>query len=258
MAQPGDSVDHVFDVRTSAGVAVTGLVTGDFTFTAERRTTSGTWGTFSHAAVVTELGFGKYGLRFSLPTIACQRWALWIAHTTYIVSVSGWEDELESADLASIAALVNRPVVRVRGSGTLGATAVLPAIVAWRESIIVITIEHADGSPVHLDSDYVYWTVGFRNQRDQTSASDPHLDAIHGTPTGFGIVPDDSGLLTITIPDDCSDLFDAIGEGITPDPSVTVDMEVTAVFGGTGGEIVSIIAPSPLTIRKRAVGSGAP
>jgi ribosome biogenesis GTPase A len=50
-----------------------------------------------------------------------------------------------------------------------------------------------------------------------------------------------------------STIFNALTEGATPTERLTIDMEVTAE--NPSGQTVSIVAPSPLTIKKRAEGS---
>lgn len=247
--QPADQLDKDFYVSSSAGAAVTGLVTGDFTITAWHTPYGGSTATWSHGLVVSELGSGWYRARLTLPSTAGQ-WTLSIAHATHIVTPFGWADELENYDADAMAALVARPIVRVMGSGTLGEVAALPTLINKRKSIITLAIVDENGDPAPIDVGYSSWKVGFRSQTDQT-ATPPKLDAIHGTPTGFSLVVI-AGLVTITIPDDCT-IFGALTEGATPTDQVTIDMEVTAE--NPAGQTVSIVAPSPLTIRKRVEGS---
>lgn len=252
--QPSDQVDKYIDVRNaSTGAAVTGLVTGDFTFAAWHTPYGGASATWTHAAVVSELGAGRYRIRLTLPSTG-GNWVFYVTHATHIVTPGGWEDELEIVDQAAIAALIARPVVRVQGSGTLGEVATLPDIIAYRKAIITLSIVDGTGAAVHLATDYTNWKVGFRSVTTQSGGA-PRLDAVHGTPTGFGLVVDDSGLAVITIPDDLT-IFGAITEGATPVDDITIQMEVTAE--APAGQTVSIVAPSSLRIKKRAEGSGAP
>jgi hypothetical protein len=247
--QPADQLDKDFYVSSSAGAAVTGLVTGNFTVTAWHTPYGGSTATWSHGLVVSELGSGWYHARLTLPATAGQ-WTLSIAHATHIVTPFGWADELENYDLDGMAALVARPIVRVQGSGTLGEVAALPTLINKRKAIITLAIVDENGDPAPINVGYLNWKVGFRSQTDQT-ATPPKLDAVHGTPTGFSLVVI-AGLVTITIPDDCS-IFGALTEGATPTELVTIDMEVTAE--NPSGQTVSIVAPSPLVIRKRVEGS---
>lgn len=250
--QPANQLDKDFYVSSNAGVAVTGLVTANFAFTAWHTPYGGATATWSHATVVSELGSGWYRARLTLPSTAGQ-WLFGITHATHIVTPFAWEDELEVADLASVAALVARPVVRVQGNGTLGEPADLPTLIAYRKAVIVISIVDGTGAPVALASGYTNWAVGFRSLTTQSGGA-PRLDAVHGTPTGFGLVVDDSGMLTITIPDDLS-IFGAITEGAVPVDEITIQMEVVA--DSPSGQTVPIVAPSSLRIKKRAHGSGA-
>lgn len=252
--QPGDPLDKDFYVSTPAGAAATGLVTANFTFTAWHTPYGGTTATWSHGTVVSELGGGWYRARLTLPSTAGQ-WVFSIAHATNTVTPFGWEDELEVADLASIAAMIARPTVRVTGDGTIGDTVTLDDIVAWRKSVIQLSFVDGNGDPVHLASDYTNWSVGFSATDTQTGGA-PRLDCVNTSPTGFGLVPDDSGLLTITIPDDLSGLFDGITEGAAPDADLVVLMEVTAE--APSNQTISMVAPSQLRILKRVVGSPAP
>jgi len=251
--QPADQLDKDFYVVSSAGAAVTGLVTANFTITAWHTPYGGSTATWSHGLVVSELGSGWYRARLTLPATAGQ-YVYGLTHASHIVTPFAWEDELEIMDQAAIAALVARPVVRVQGSGNLGETATLPDQNAIRKAVITLSIVDVDNDPVALATDYTTWAVGFRSTTTQSGGA-PRLDAVHGTPTGFGLVVDDAGLITITIPDDLS-IFSAITEGATPVDSVEVDMEV--VGDSPSGQTISIVAPSRFRILKRAHGSGSP
>lgn len=249
--QPGESVDHYFEVRTTAGAAVTGLVTGDFTVAVWHTPYGGSSASWTHGAAVTELGSGRYRVRFALPATAGS-WALYLTHASHLVSPGGWADELQAYDLDAIASLVAKPVVRLQGSGTLGEAAAVPDLVAYRKAILTLSVLDGNGDPY----DFTSWTnfaVGFRSPTTQSGGA-PRLDAVHGTPTGFSLVVS-AGLVTITIPDDLS-IFGAITEGATPAESVDVDMEV--VGDNPSGQTISIIAPSRFRIIKRAHGSGSP
>lgn len=246
--QPDEPLDKVFYVATSAGVAVLGLVTGDFTVTAWHTPAGGSTATWTHGLVVSELGTGWYRARFTLP--AAGQWFLQVAHATHVVTPWGWEDQLQNYDADAIAALVASPVVTVLGSGTLGGVAALPTIICKRKAVIVLAVVDENGDPAPIDVGYTSWKVGFRNQADQ-SLTPPKLDAIHGTPTDFGLVIT-AGLITITIPDNCS-IFTPMVEGVSPTDQMTLDMEVTAEQ--PAGQTVAIVAPSPLIITKRAEGS---
>jgi hypothetical protein len=249
--QPADQLEKTFYVSSTAGAAVTGLVTGNFTVTAWHTPYGGTTATWTHGTVVSELGSGWYRARLTLPATAGQ-YVYGLTHASHIVTPFAWEDELEIMDQAAIAALVARPVVRVQGSGTLGETATLPDLIAFRKAVITISIVDVDNDPVALATDYTTWAVGFRSTTTQSGGA-PRLDAVHGTPTGFGLVVDDAGLITITIPDDLS-IFSAITEGTTPVDEITIQMEIVA--DKPSGQTVTIVAPSTLRIKKRAHGSG--
>jgi hypothetical protein len=249
--QPGDSVDHYFEVRTPAGVAVTGLVTADFTFTAWHTPYGGTSASWTHGAAVTELAAGRYRVRFALPATA-GAWGFYLTHATHIVTPVGWEDELETYDLDAIAAIVAKPVVRLQGSGTLGEAAAVPDLIAFRKAILTLSVLDGNGDPYDFTG-WANFAVGFRSPSTQSGGA-PRLDAVHGTPTGFAMVVS-AGLITLTIPDDLS-IFSAITEGATPVDSVEVDMEV--VGDSPSGQTISIVAPSRFRILKRAHGSGSP
>lgn len=248
--QPADQLDKDFKVLDPSDAPVTGLVTGSFVITAWHTPYGGSTATWSHGLVVSELGSGWYRARLTLPSTAGQ-WVLTIAHATHTVIPSGWEDELQNYDADAIASLVARPVVRVQGGGTLGSTVSLPEIIAYRKSIITVAILDDTGAPLNL-AGYTNWAVGFRSQSTQSGAA-PRLDATHGSPTGFSLVVS-TGLVTITLPDDLTGVFGAITEGATPVDSITIDMELVA--DNPSGQTISIIAPSPLRIKKRAYGSG--
>ena len=249
--QPAGQLDKTFYVQSAAGAAVTGLVTGDFTVTAWATPYGGSTATWPHGFTVSELGSGWYRGRFTLPASAGQ-WSLVPAHATHLVTPFGWEDELENYDRDAIASLVARPIVRVRGSGTLGeAVPDLPTLVAYRKAVITLSVVDDDGDPAPIDVDYTNWAVGFRSKTTQSGGA-PRLDATHGNPTGFSLVIA-AGLITITIPDDLT-IFGALTEGATPTEEVTITMEVVA--DNPSGQTVSIIAPSNLRIVKRAHGSG--
>ncbi len=251
--QPADQVDKQIYVTNSAGAAVTGLVTGNFTFVAWHTPYGGTGATWTHAAAISELGSGWYNVRFTLPATA-GTWSFRVVHATNDVTPWGWSDDLGNYDLDAIAALVARPVVRVQGSGTLGeAIGDLPVLVAYRKAIITIGVLDENGDPAPINVGYTSWAVGFRSLTTQNGGA-PRLDATHGSPTGFSLVIA-AGTITITIPDDLT-IFGALTEGATPSDEVTISMEVVA--DNPSGQTVSIVAPSNLRIVKRAHGSGTP
>ncbi len=247
--QPAEQIDKYFEVRDSSGAAVTGLVTANFAFVAWHTPYGGANATWTHGSVVSEIGAGRYRVRFALPP-AAGSWVFYPTHATHVVTPYGWEDELQVMDTDAVAGLIARPVVRVSGDGTLGEPATLPTLIAYRKAIITIGVLDNNDDPFDFTG-YTSWAVGFRSATTQSGGA-PRLDAIHGTPAGFGLAVS-SGLITITIPDDLT-IFGALTEGVTPTEEVTIEMEVVA--DNPSGQTVSIVAPSDLRIRKRAHGSG--
>lgn len=252
--RPSDLNPRPFYVCDSSGAPVTGLVTGSFTYRAIRTPPGGSPAAWTHSTTVVEIGSGWYVAIPTMPSMACN-WLYQVIHATHIVTPFAWEDELEAWDRDAIASLIAKPIVRVQGQGTVGQPVALDPIYAYRKAVIVIGVVDADGDPAPLTTDYASgsWKVGFRSQTTQSGAA-PRLDAVDGTPAGFGLLIAD-GSIIITIPDDLS-IFGAMTEGASPTDQMTIDMEVTAEQ--PAGQTCSVVAPSALTIKKRAEGSGAP
>ena len=252
--QPGQVNSQRFRVIDASGSPVTGLTLASFTVEANTRpAATGTWGTWTHGATVTERSTGYYYLTWTEPPGAGFR-SLEIlpvsaSHTVY---PGMWTGEIEGQDLDSIAARVaSYSAVLTRGS-QLGAQVPI-TLIAYRYRVLLISIIDNLGDPVDLTT-YSTWKVAIRSA-DQTTVK---FDGITGTPTGFSITGDAAGNLTIIFPETLATTgTQADGYNGVPVESRQVARfwEVTADIGGDATKTVSIIRSSPCTVLAREVGT---
>ena len=163
MAVTGATIKKHFKVF-AAGVAVTGLNTASFAFTAY---SGGSAVSFSPA--VAEIGSGAYSLTYTLPAVATD-------FSFYIDPVSSanlvqWGDmsgEIESADLSLILASVVRPVATVSSDFTPQGELQIVYISGDTRSIL-ITIADSAGNAIDIENDYSSYGFGIRSPDGTTS-----------------------------------------------------------------------------------------
>lgn len=246
MAQPGDVTHRLIRVTDAAGAGVAGLVLANFTITARSRAYgAGAWSAFTPGSVLTDLGGGLYGLQFTLPTSAGW-WRLIIDHASHTVWPGSWEGELEANDLDVVAAYAVRPQVTISGAGTIGQT-VAVQLINKRYRRLRFTFNDQNGAPIDMTAGTTYngyaWSV--RAANSQTAA--PKYDQTTGITAGLGFVE-----VTIL---EAATLFNALTEGATPALTLDCRHELTADLVAVAGETVSLVAPSPLTLLRREVGT---
>jgi hypothetical protein len=256
MARPGDTIRRYLRIEDNAGAGVTGLTIAALTVTAGKwNDGSGSPASHSPSAALTEVGLGVYWLSYTLPNAAGSFYVQVLpVSASHHPHVRGWEDVVEANDIDSVGSLVARPVVTVGNSGTLGQVTPI-SIPSKRRAVLTFAILDQNGDPIDMTGGVTYtnFKVGFRSQTDMT-ATPPKLDAVHGTPTGFGIVTSD-GLVVVTIPMACT-IFNVLAEGASPETSETINYEITAeVVGTSPAERIAVVASSPLTITRREEGA---
>ncbi len=254
MAQPGEIVGKRLRVVNAAGTGVTGLLISDFTVTSYYRPKGGSWTSYSAGAALTSLGSGLYGITYALPSVPAQYFVQIIPNSSSnFASVEAWEDEAEAQDLDAMYGLVARPIVTVSGQGTVGQIKDV-TITSHRNWILTYGFADQTGTPIDMTSGTVYanYKVGFRGVKDQT-ATPPKLDAIHGTPAGFGITGG-LGFLTVTIPMGCT-IFNALPEGASVADSIVIKYEITGERVAAAGERVALVASSNMTLTRREEGA---
>ena len=176
MSQPTDAIVQHFKVETSAGVAVTGLVSASFTFSSYVGTAAVAW-----TPTITEIGSGWYALSYTLPSATT-------AYSRVITPVSSannmiWPDivgEVEAADLDSIRAALVRPIATTDANFS-PANALTFAYVAGDSRPISFSVVDSAGVGIDL-TDYSSLGFGVRSS-DGTSSIDT-LTGVTGSALG--------------------------------------------------------------------------
>ncbi|HYG66690.1 MAG TPA: hypothetical protein VD838_03490 [Anaeromyxobacteraceae bacterium] len=237
MSQPADTVTKVVHVVDASGAGVEGLDLADFEFVALEDGAA-----YTHNSTIEEIGDGDYKWTFSQPSSRAHKYIRIrptnAAHRCVMTAARSvcYEGEVENQDLDSIYAATARPVISLTGEGTLGQK--VPITLhkdRWRKLEFQIVDENDE--PVALDSDYDGWAIGVRSADQSTTEWDG---------TGAIIVPDDSGLLTVEIPENAS-FFAALTEGTA---QVTLYYEIVANLGGNSAKTVAIVPSSELTLSR--------
>jgi hypothetical protein len=255
--QPSGSVTKIIRRLTAAGVASTGKVTGDFTFTAYHKPNGGATATYTHGSVITELASGYYDWTYSAPSTAGQYGIDCVAASgtdvVYNVMESG---ELESNDLDSIYAIVARPIVTVSGQGTIGQITPLTLVNKRYREVIFQFVDDA-GTNINMTTgvNYTAYTFGVRDRTDDT-LTPPKVDAVNGTTTtGFTyVIAGSDGAISVKIPEDAT--FFTLTEGASSSDILELRYELTGdLIGATSGCTVSLVQSSPLYLVPRKVGT---
>ncbi len=254
MAQPASSVTKYVRRLTAAGAASTGKVLADFTVTAYHKPNGGAAATYTHGSTITELASGYYAWTYNLPSTAGM-------YGLDIVAVSGTDsvdlvplnDELENADLDSIAASVNRPIVGLSGSGTIGQVTAITNMVNKRYRELTFTFVDENGANVDMTT-YTNITFGVRSKTDQTTTP-PKIDAINGTATAGStyVITAALGSIVVKVPEDAT--FFVLPEGVSVTDSMELEYELTGDVGGVATKTVSLVSSSPMTLIRREVGA---
>jgi hypothetical protein len=254
MAQPASSVTKYVRRLTAAGVAATGKVLADFTITAYHKPNGGAAATFTHGSTITELASGYYAWTYNLPSTAGMYGLDIVAAAgTDTVDLVPLNDELENADLDAIAASVNRPIVGLSGSGTIGQVTPITDMVNKRYRELSWSFVDENGAAVDMTT-YTNITFGVRSKTDMTTTP-PKVDAVNGTttPASAYVVTAGSGLITVKVPEDAT--FFTLTEGASPADSLELAYELTGDVGGNVLKTVSLVSNSPLTLIRRDVGT---
>lgn len=238
--RPGDTTTKIFHVMDADGVPVTGLTLSDFTIVAYNNGV-----TYTHSSAITELTGGNYKWTYALPATRGDVWincqpnaaANTIAHAkTRSVSFAG---EVENQDLDSVYAANSRPIIALRSSGTIGQ--VQPLVLSQnRYRLLEFSFIDSNGDPVLLDTDYGNWIIAIRSLDQTTTQWDGSL-----------LTPDDSGILTVEIPEDAT-FFDALDAG---EISTQLYYEITADLDHDADKTVSMVPSSLLTLTRVEVGT---
>lgn len=242
--RPGDpDTRPFFKVTDAAGVAVTGLVTANFTFLAYQcATTESAPTAWTHGAVVSEAGNGWYMVELA-PPAAAGSWIFEVlpVSAAHFLSRSVWGGELEGVDLDGIysEAILPRAVVGQTSSAQLGTQVQLELVARrYRDVSLVIT---SDGvTPLPLDT-YTNWAIGFRST-DQTTVKQDITTGITGSI---------AGVLAFSIAEDHA-LWAALATGVN---SISLLWDVVADLGGVSTKTVPIIRSSPCIITRSEYGS---
>lgn len=253
--QPGNGVTKYLRRLTAAGAASTGKVLADFTIAGYHKPTGGAAASYSHASTITELASGYYAWAYTLPSTAgCYGLDIVAASGTDSVDVVPINDELENADLDAIAASVNRPIVGLSGSGTIGQVTPITNMVNKRYRELTFTFVDAAGVAVDMTT-YTAITFGVRSKTDQTLAP-PKIDAINGTVTAAStyVITAALGSIVVKVPEDAT--FFVLPEGASVTDSMELEYELTGDVGGTATKTVSLVSSSPMTLIRREVGAG--
>lgn len=194
MTQPTDSVTKygkVIDIAT--GLKVSGLLAADFTFLGFKHEPGGSPTTYALGSTIAEPSSGYYAWTYTKPSAACHDGQDIVPNTaTYIWVPVAYSGELESYDLAAIAAIQAAPVGGVGTAFAFGAKIALDlAVYRWRE-----VTQAFDGVDLSTAA-YTNWKLGIRSQNQ----TDTIWDCDSGKLDGFTITGDASGNLTVTIPE---------------------------------------------------------
>jgi hypothetical protein len=252
--RPGDTTHRLIRVTNPAtGAGVTGLVIGDFTVLAKARGyAASVWSNWTHASALVEIGSGYYALAFA----ACPSAGWWRYLITsddgYDVWSNSWEGEVEAQDLDSMYTGLSAVALGTPRNVFLGFT--WPAeLFAYRYGEWEIPVVDQTGEPVDL-SGYTNLKLAVRSLNQTTYK----LDAEHGTPTGFVLTGSAGGIVNVSWPE-------SVGSGaadiyaVVPPASLTMSealyYEITGDVGGDATKTIPIVSSSPLTVRRREVGS---
>lgn len=251
--QPGGLLPKVIRVTDSSGAPVTGLTLAAFTTSALGRGYGATvWTTYSAGFVLTEIGSGRYGVDFALPTSAGQfDVELLPVDATRTVTPNRWQGEVETQDLDSLYGNIVKPVALPTQGATLG----LPypgELVAYRWNSWTIPVKDQAGADIDLSSPaYNNLKLSVRS-KDQTTIK---LDAVDGV--GGFVITGTLGQLYIEWPETTgsgvADIYAWLAKGaIKADP---LYHEVTGDKDSNAAHTVPIIRSSELIISRREGGS---
>ena len=212
---PGATNGKFFKVTTVAGVAVTGLTTVSFTFTALALAYGGTPATYvpSPVPTVVEIGSGYYYVSWGLYSSAgFDALDIVMAAGSNIVSPAMFGGEVEAYGAAQLAALCARPTATISATSLIGAQLPL-TLVPYRyrggSFAIVLTIQ-LGGTPVDLtafnnfrmsirsaDQVSYKWEGGVGIALPQWAIWHNYASTVQGN---FSITGSNLGILTVTIP----------------------------------------------------------
>lgn len=230
--RPGDTAYLIVRVL-NAGVAVTGLVTANFTVTGYL---SATTPVISFTA--TEISAGYYRLAVTLPGSA--GWCtLLVASGSYTVQQGRYFGEIELQDADSTYDISVRPVVSVTGASALASEVTLE-LIANRYANVAYSIVDQAGAVVDLS--------GYNNFRftvwDKTHTGGASLYVL-----STGITGSAGGALAFAIPEGAA-FFSQITAAITAgDDSVTLYYDVVADKAATAAQSVSLVRGKLLLLR---------
>lgn len=252
--QPGDTAHRLIKVTDpSTGAGVTGLVIGDFTVVAKARGyAASVWSDWTHASALVEISGGYYALSHAAcPSAGWWRYVI-TSDDDYDVWSQSWEGEIESQDLDSAYTGLSAVQLGTPRNVFLGFT--WPGeLFAYRYGEWEIPVVDQNGDPVDL-SGYTNLRLSVRSVNQTTYK----LDAQHGTPTGFVLTASAGGIVDVAWPE-------SVGSGaadiyaVVPTGELTMSQplyyEITGDVGGDSAKTVPIISSSPLTVKRREVGS---
>lgn len=201
MSQPGNTVLRVLEVIDQSGNPVTGLTTGSFTVISYGRGYGASIATaYSAGSTIQSITSNLYDLSYLLPAAAgFFYYRIYPTNMNYsIVGPSIWSGEVETQDLASIAALVTVPVATITTSASLGMPLALECI-PYRYRALGVVVKTQAGATVDLTA-YNNFALSIRSKDQQTTK----WDALNGQPYGVTITGDSSGNLALVFPESSS------------------------------------------------------
>lgn len=174
---PGDVEYVVVTIKNSAGAAVTGLVTANFTVDYYLGATTPT-----SVFTVTEISGGRYRVALTLPGTTGY-FSVFITQSTNTVENGRYHGELEDADADSIYSAVIRPQSQLAGTSAL-ASEVTININARRYKALTVSVVDQAGAVVDLS--------GFNNWRwnvwDKTHTGSVYTQSTGITGSAGGVV----------------------------------------------------------------------
>lgn len=181
--RPGD-VDYVVITVKNAGVAVTGLVTANFSVAYYLGITVPT-----AVFTVTEISGGRYRVALTLPGTAGYFSIFITSNAGYTVENGRWFGQLEAQDITSMYAIVVRPLSQLSGTSAL-ASEVLLNLNANRYKSLSVSIVDQAGAAIDL-SGYNNWRFNVWDQK--------HLQSLYSLNTG--ITGSAGGVVAWTVPE---------------------------------------------------------
>lgn len=198
MTQPADTVTKFFRVRNlttdalTAGLSVSeGVAFASLGFKHEPGSSPVS---YSLGSVYVDLAGGNYSWTYALPAVGCHHGQslLPVSPTTYGIEILTMGGETESQDLSSLGNLIAQPVGGAGLAFAFGATVTLE-IVAYRYKAAVQAFTSVDLSTAAYNN----WKMGVRSADQVTTIWDCDSGAIDG----FSITGDNSGNLSVTMPE---------------------------------------------------------